>query len=71
MFEIEIHDLLFEKLIVFSHKKICTLISWLFSPTFGVQIIEMLGVFYLNLIFRFISNIKMQWHSPFLNGEDE
>ena len=27
MFEIEIHDLLFEKLIVFSHKKICTLIS--------------------------------------------
>ncbi|EQA07608.1 putative membrane protein [Glaesserella parasuis H465] len=22
-----------------SHKKICTLISWLFSPTFGVQII--------------------------------
>ena len=38
MFEIEINDLLFEKLIVFSHKKIYTLISSKVSLTFGVQI---------------------------------
>ncbi|WP_204625962.1 hypothetical protein, partial [Haemophilus haemolyticus] len=38
--KIKFDDLLLEKKIVFGHKKICTLVSWLFSPTFGVQIIS-------------------------------
>ena len=48
--------MLLEKKIVFGHKKICTLVSWLFSPTFGVQIREN-G---LLLISQFTNDMKLK-----------
>ena len=35
--KIKFSDLLFKKSVVFGHKKTCTLVSWLFSPTFETE----------------------------------